>query len=109
MLIPDMREKLFLLDWGQKQNGSRFAITTAPSKEALWISVDTIGDPSGVKAMEIANGDDGEGFYVELTDPKKAYATRFDEHRDTDDYPEDKFEDIPSIFDEERKEWFSVC
>jgi len=107
MLIPDMREKLFLLDWGKECNGARYAIIKSPSREQLDLRVDGIGDPSTVKAMEIANGIDGEGFYVELIDPKKAYGNSFDEHWEFDDYQED--DELGSIFDEQRKEWFSVC
>ncbi len=106
MLIPDMREKLFLLDWGKKCNGARYAIIESPSREDLPLYVDAIGDPSEVKAMEVANGFD-EGLYVELTDPRKAYSNSFNEHWELDNYPEE--DDFNDIFDEERKEWFSVC
>ena len=51
MLISDMREKLFLLDWGKEANGARYAIIEAPDREQLDLRVDGIGDPSIVKAM----------------------------------------------------------
>jgi len=107
MLIPDMREKLFLLDWGKECNGARYAIIKSPNREQLDLRVDGIGDPSTVKAMEIANSSDGEGFYVELIDPEKAYGNSFDEHWEFEDYQEDDV--MGGVFDEERKEWFSVC
>lgn len=107
MLISDMREKLFLLDWGKEANGARYAIIEAPDREQLGLCVDGIGDPSAAKAMEIANGSEGEGFYVELIEPERAYSNSFNEHWELDDYSED--DDLTGVFDEERKEWFSVC
>tara|TARA_R110000751_G_scaffold3297_3_gene16442 strand:- start:2643 stop:2966 length:324 start_codon:yes stop_codon:yes gene_type:complete len=107
MLIPDMREKLFLLDWGKECGGARYAIIKSPSREQLGLRVDGIGDPSDVKAMEIDNGGDNDGFYVELIDPKKAYANRLDERWDSDSYSDG--DELGGVFDEGRKEWFPVC
>ena len=57
-------EKLYLLDWGEKCNGARYAIVQSKPEELFW-SIDMVGDPSGVKFAEIANSYD-ERLYVEL-------------------------------------------
>jgi hypothetical protein len=64
--------KLFLIDWGEKCNGSRYAIIQARSKGFwdLWSNIDAIGDPSKVRAIEIGNDPD-QSLYLELPNMDK--------------------------------------
>lgn len=59
--------KLFLLDWGKKCNGSRYAIISARNKRDLWFHVDKVGCLCHVLAKEINNDKDSpDSFYLEL-------------------------------------------
>lgn len=64
--------KLFLIDWGEKCNGARYAIIQSRSKGFwdLWSDIDNIGDPSKVQAIEIGNDRDGT-LYIELPHMKE--------------------------------------
>ena len=57
-------EKLFLVDWGEKTNGARYAIIKS-TEEMIGLNLDSIGNPSDSKYAEIDNGD-YERFYIEL-------------------------------------------
>ena len=57
-------EKLYLLDWGEKCNGARYAIVRSSKEELFW-AIDEIGDPSMVKFVEVGCCKN-ESFYVEL-------------------------------------------
>jgi len=57
------KKKLFLIDWGEKCNGARYAIIKS-TRGSLSMDIDEIGDPSDIKFQEIDNGD--EMLYLEL-------------------------------------------
>jgi len=64
--------KLFLIEWGEKCNGSRYAIIQSRSKGFwdLWSDIDAIGDPSEVRAIEIGNNRE-RTLYIELPHMKE--------------------------------------
>ena len=57
-------KKLFLIDWGKKCNGGRYAVIKSTREQLFW-DIDNYGDPSSVKFREIDIGD--EMLYLELT------------------------------------------
>lgn len=57
-------EKLFLVDWGEKSNGARYALIKS-SHEMIGLHLDSIGNPGEAKYVEVDNADE-ERFYIEL-------------------------------------------
>ena len=58
------RKYVFLCDWGEGINGSRYALIRCQEKD-IHMNLDTIGDATDVKYCRVDTGDDF--LYVELT------------------------------------------
>lgn len=71
--------KFFLIDWGEKCNGARYAMVSAGSKDELFWMIDSIGDVGDIKIIEIMNEDKESNMYLELTHSSDAYSNVFNE------------------------------
>lgn len=111
--------KLFLIDWGEKCNGARYAVVQAKSKGFwdLWSAIDAIGDPSEVRAIEIGN-DRNETLYIELPHMKQdgsmsdcyagpKWAEKYNE-KAYPDYGDDEINEAESGITKHKTGWFAV-
>ena len=66
--------KTYIIDWGEKSNGGRYALIQARSKEDAFWEADSVGDPSDAKIEEFKIPKDWEGGrYMEIESPKDPY------------------------------------
>ena len=111
--------KLFLIDWGEKCSGARYAIVQGKSKGSwdLWSRIDSIGDPSGVRAIEIGH-DRSERLYIELPHMKQdgrmsgcycepIWAETYNE-KAYPDYGDDEINDAESTITKHKTGWFGI-
>jgi len=113
--------KLFLIDWGKKCNGARYAIIQAKSKRFwdLWSAIDQIGDPSKVRAIEIGHNRN-ETLYIELPHMKQDgrmsgcwsepyWAETCDEKAYPDAWFDDEINEAEYTITKHKTGWFNVA
>ena len=67
--------KTYIVDWGKKANGGRYALIQARSLEDAWWDADAIGAPFHIAELKIPSGCPEEGGrYLEIAAPKTPYA-----------------------------------
>ena len=67
--------KTYIVDWGKKCNGGRYALIQADCLEDAWWDADTIGGPFRISELKIPAKCAEEGVrYMEFDAPKSRYA-----------------------------------
>jgi hypothetical protein len=65
----------YIIDWGEKSNGGRYALIQARSFNDAWWNADAIGSPFHIAKLKIPQGDaESGGRYMEIAEPKERYA-----------------------------------
>lgn len=66
----------YVIDWGEKCNGGRYAILLAKDHLDLWSAVDCVGDPSSCKFSNLSDYllDPYTENYIELAKEGEAYS-----------------------------------
>jgi hypothetical protein len=66
--------KTYIVDWGKKCNGGRYALIQAESLEDAWWDADAVGSPFRIALLKIPKGCPEEGRrYIEIDAPKTCY------------------------------------
>ena len=70
----------YVIDWGEKCNGARYAILLAEDLFDLWSAVDCIGDPSSCKFSNLSDYllDECNDNYIELAKEGEAYSGSYE-------------------------------
>lgn len=67
--------KTYVIDWGEKANGGRYALIQARSFTAAWLDADSVGGPFDIAELKIPRGDPEQGDrYMEFDAPNERYA-----------------------------------
>jgi len=70
----------FVIDWGEKCNGGRYAILLAKDPWDLWCAVDCVGDPSSCWFANLSDYllDEYTDNYIELEKKDEAYSGSYE-------------------------------
>jgi hypothetical protein len=64
--------KTYIIDWGEKCNGARYALIQAGSLRDAWWDADMIGGPFKIEELRIPKSGYGTR-YMEISRPKKPF------------------------------------